>query len=65
MIGDAPWDCRSATGAGLPCLAVLTGGYSRAELDEAGATAVFEDLVELGRDLERLFLPGLATRSGA
>jgi phosphoglycolate phosphatase-like HAD superfamily hydrolase len=52
VIGDAPWDCRSAAGAGLPCLAVLTGGYSRAELDEAGAAAVYEDLRELCGDLD-------------
>jgi phosphoglycolate phosphatase-like HAD superfamily hydrolase len=52
VIGDAPWDCRSATGAGLPCLAVLTGGYSRAELTEAGAAAVYEDLRELSGDLD-------------
>jgi phosphoglycolate phosphatase-like HAD superfamily hydrolase len=54
VIGDAPWDCHSAAGAGQPCLSVLTGGYSRAELGEAGAAAVYEDLVELGGDLERV-----------
>jgi HAD superfamily hydrolase (TIGR01549 family) len=47
MIGDTPWDIEAAKGAGVETLAVLTGGFSRAELDEAGAVAVFESVAEL------------------
>src|SRR5581483_1504188 len=40
MIGDSPWDVRAAERAGVPTIAVLTGGFSREELCEAGAVAV-------------------------
>jgi len=42
MIGDSTWDCRAAARAGVPAVAVLTGGYCREELTEAGAVVVFE-----------------------
>ena len=42
MIGDSTWDCRAAARAGVPTVAVLTGGYCREELTEAGAVAVFD-----------------------
>ncbi len=42
------WDVKSAKGAGVRTVAVLTGGaFSRAELEEAGAFAVYEDCAEL------------------
>jgi HAD superfamily hydrolase (TIGR01509 family) len=44
MIGDTPWDIEAAEKAGLPTIAVLTGGFSEAELREAGALAVFESI---------------------
>jgi HAD superfamily hydrolase (TIGR01549 family) len=47
MVGDSPWDIQAAAHAGLPCIALLTGGYSQRELVDAGAEAVFESLVEL------------------
>lgn len=43
MIGDAPWDCEAAARVGVPTLALLTGGFCRHELLEAGAVEVFED----------------------
>lgn len=49
MIGDSVWDVEAATRAGVRTYAVLTGGFSEAELTEAGAAAVFtsvQDLVE-------------------
>jgi HAD superfamily hydrolase (TIGR01509 family) len=42
MIGDSTWDCRAAARAGLPTVAVLSGGYCREELLEAGAAVVFD-----------------------
>jgi len=51
MIGDSVYDCIAAGRAGLPCLAVLTGGFSREELKQAGACDVFESLAELRRKL--------------
>lgn len=47
MIGDTPWDIEAAKRAEVPTLAVLTGGFSRAELESAGAAAVFESVAEL------------------
>jgi len=40
LIGDSIWDIEAAGGAKVPALGVLTGGYSEAELLEAGAQAV-------------------------
>ena len=52
MVGDTPWDARAASNAGVPTIAVLTGGFSEQELDEAGAVAVFESVVELAAQLD-------------
>ena len=52
MIGDSVWDCRAAKRAKLPTIAVLSGGFSREELEEAAASAVFESIAELQRDLD-------------
>src|SRR5438270_2706832 len=37
MVGDTPWDVRAAGNAGVPTLAVLTGGFAIDELKESGA----------------------------
>ncbi|WP_435175262.1 HAD family hydrolase [Actinacidiphila sp. bgisy145] len=43
FVGDAVWDAQAARAAGVRCLAVLTGGgFSRAELADAGAEAVYD-----------------------
>jgi HAD superfamily hydrolase (TIGR01549 family) len=47
MVGDTPWDVQAAEKAGVPTVAVLTGGFSEQELREAGAVAVFTSIVEL------------------
>ena len=46
-IGDSVWDCRAAKEAGVPAIGVLTGGFSRQELLEAGAARTFTSLREL------------------
>jgi HAD superfamily hydrolase (TIGR01549 family) len=51
MVGDSVWDCEAAKRAGVPTVAVLTGGFSAAELSEAGATAVYESIDALRRSL--------------
>jgi HAD superfamily hydrolase (TIGR01509 family) len=58
MVGDTPWDIKAAAGAGVPTVAVITGGFSRAELEEAGAAAVFESVAELRTGLEDTPLGG-------
>jgi HAD superfamily hydrolase (TIGR01549 family) len=47
MVGDSIWDCESAKRAGVPVLAVLTGGFGEQELLDAGAEAVFHSLTDL------------------
>jgi HAD superfamily hydrolase (TIGR01509 family) len=47
MVGDTPWDVKAAKRAGIETLAVLTGGFSAAELQDAGAIVVFESVREL------------------
>lgn len=54
MIGDSVWDVKAARAAGVPTLAVLTGGFASAELEEAGAAAVVESVEDLRRDRQRL-----------
>jgi HAD superfamily hydrolase (TIGR01549 family) len=53
MVGDAPWDVKAAAKAGVETLCVLTGGYARQELEEAGAAAVYESLIDLRADLDQ------------
>jgi HAD superfamily hydrolase (TIGR01549 family) len=53
MVGDSVWDVKAAKAAGVPTLAVLTGGFSEAELRDAGASQVVESIAEL--DFEPLF----------
>jgi HAD superfamily hydrolase (TIGR01509 family) len=54
MLGDSTWDVKAAEAAGVPTLAVLTGGFSEAELREAGAAEVFESIGELRKDRQAL-----------
>jgi HAD superfamily hydrolase (TIGR01509 family) len=66
MVGDSTWDVKAAESAGVPTLAVLTGGFSEAELREAGAAEVCESIGKLREDreaLRRLAEP-LPARSG-
>jgi HAD superfamily hydrolase (TIGR01509 family) len=52
MVGDTPWDIEAARKAGVETIAVITGGFSRAELEEAGAAIVFESVAELRERLD-------------
>ena len=57
LVGDSTHDVHAATRAGIGCVGLLTGGYSEAELHEAGALAVYESPAHLAQrlgDLERL-----------
>ncbi len=42
MIGDTPYDVESAERAGLGCIGLRSGGYSEAELVDAGAVVVVD-----------------------
>jgi HAD superfamily hydrolase (TIGR01549 family) len=52
MVGDTPWDIEAARKAGLKTATVITGGFSEQELRDAGAAAVYDSLLELGRHLD-------------
>jgi len=52
MVGDTPWDVEAASKVGVETLCVITGGWSKQELREAGAIAVFESVDELRQRLD-------------
>jgi HAD superfamily hydrolase (TIGR01509 family) len=48
VIGDTIWDIQAARACGLRTIAVMTGGaFSRQELEEEGAMAVYTDCADL------------------
>ena len=52
VVGDSVYDVESAQRAGVPAYGVLTGGYGRAELLDAGARKVYDDLEDLRAHLD-------------
>jgi HAD superfamily hydrolase (TIGR01509 family) len=46
-VGDSVWDIKAARAAGIGCVAVESGGFSRHELSEAGARQVYRDVGEM------------------
>ena len=61
FVGDTVYDVESAERAGMGCIGLLSGGYSRAELTEAGAVLVVETPADLlaraDQDLSSLLSP--------
>ena len=51
MVGDSTWDCEAAKRAGIETVAVLTGGFSEAELRDAGAVEVYHSIDDLRESL--------------
>jgi HAD superfamily hydrolase (TIGR01509 family) len=58
MVGDTPWDIKAAQQVDVETVAVITGGFSRAELEEAGAAMVVESVAGLRSRLEETPLAG-------
>jgi HAD superfamily hydrolase (TIGR01549 family) len=56
MVGDTPWDIEAARKAGLETVCLVTGGWSKQELREAGAAAIYESIEELREDLDNTAL---------
>jgi HAD superfamily hydrolase (TIGR01509 family) len=52
MVGDSTWDCEAAGRAGIETVSVLTGGFSEAELRDAGAVVVYGSIDDLRRSLD-------------
>jgi HAD superfamily hydrolase (TIGR01549 family) len=58
FVGDTVHDVEAAARASLPCVALLSGGYGRAELVDAGAVLVVETPANLlDTDLGELLAP--------
>jgi HAD superfamily hydrolase (TIGR01509 family) len=61
VVGDTGWDVEAARRAGLACICMMTGGWSRQELEEAGAVAVYQSPADL---LDRLAESPLSRLAG-
>lgn len=47
VVGDTRWDIEAAAKIGLDVVTVLSGGWTRRDLTDAGAVAVYDDVAEL------------------
>jgi HAD superfamily hydrolase (TIGR01549 family) len=54
VVGDSIWDLLAAQRAGSRGVGVLSGGYGREELEQAGAYRVYEDPADLLAHLDEL-----------
>jgi HAD superfamily hydrolase (TIGR01509 family) len=63
MVGDSTWDCEAARRCGVRTIGLLTGGFSRQELLDAGATVVFDSIAELLESLDHTPLAAHVTRA--
>lgn len=64
FVGDSVWDVQAAARAGVSCVGLLTGGTSAAELTDAGAVAVYDDVTHLLRELDESPLAATWAPSG-
>jgi HAD superfamily hydrolase (TIGR01509 family) len=60
FVGDTVWDVEACERAGVPTIAVLSGGVSRGELETAGAQAVFDNPHDLCEHLDDTAIGALA-----
>lgn len=52
-LGDTPWDIEAAGKAGVSTVAVQSGGWTRDQLQEAGAIAVYVDVADIVRNFDQ------------
>ena len=52
VVGDTKWDIEAAAKLNIEVVTVLTGGWTRRDLADAGAVAVYEDVAELLAELD-------------
>lgn len=60
FVGDAVWDVVACGRAGVPAIALRSGGVSREELEQAGAQGVFDNPRDLCDHLENTKIAALA-----
>jgi phosphoglycolate phosphatase-like HAD superfamily hydrolase len=58
MVGDSVWDVEAANRAGIPTIAIRTGGFGVDELTQAGAACVFDSIADLLDSLKETPLGG-------
>jgi phosphoglycolate phosphatase-like HAD superfamily hydrolase len=51
-VGDTPYDAIAAAKAGIRTIGVMCGGWSAAELKQAGCTSVYADPADLLAHIE-------------
>ncbi|HEY9137495.1 MAG TPA: HAD family hydrolase [Terriglobus sp.] len=51
-LGDTPWDVEAARKAGVRTVVVQSGGWSKEELEKAGAIAVYVDVADIVRNFD-------------
>ncbi|WP_207478372.1 HAD family hydrolase [Arenibaculum pallidiluteum] len=51
VVGDTPYDAQAAHGAGIPCVGMLSGGFTEAELKASGCVEIWPDPEALWRNL--------------
>jgi HAD superfamily hydrolase (TIGR01509 family) len=52
MIGDSVWDVEAAKNAGMPAIAVRSGGFGDDELADAGAIGIYDTPGDLAKALD-------------
>jgi phosphoglycolate phosphatase-like HAD superfamily hydrolase len=52
FVGDSVYDVEASGRAGVECIGLLSGGFGKAELEAAGAIAVYDDAAALLADLD-------------
>jgi HAD superfamily hydrolase (TIGR01509 family) len=52
MVGDSTWDVEAARRAGMPAIAVRSGGFGDDELRAAGAIGIYDTPADLLADLD-------------
>ena len=65
MIGDTPYDAEAARSAGVAAAGLLTGGFAKEALLEAGCSIVADDLPEFPKSLESMRDEGSLDGSGS
>ena len=57
MIGDTPYDAIAARRAGVAAIGMLSGGFSRHDLEASGCIAVYRDPADLLVRYEETVMP--------
>jgi phosphoglycolate phosphatase-like HAD superfamily hydrolase len=60
FVGDAVWDAEACVRAKVTSIVVFSGGVSCAELENAGAVMVFDNVDDLARHLDETPIARLA-----